>query len=106
MTGLAQTKKAKTSPKIKASAPLFQSGTVPLVLLDANILIPEYLRARVLQDLLSIYPAELPVVLKAMCQRFKKPPITQEDLLGILENSQCKGFAAKLATAWGFMPAV
>lgn len=225
MTGLAQTKKAKTSPKSKASPPLFQSGTVPLVLLDANILIPEYLRAvfldlgdagllrpywsseilkevrrnlispkfglspvnvdhmlacmktafpdalvqgyqklekqfvvmvdnkdlhvaaaawrlsqhtyggqavvlvtsnikdlpnaaftnmqvtsarpdRVLQDLLSIYPAELPVVLKAMCERFKRPAITQEDLLGILENSQCKGFAAKLATAWGFMPAV
>jgi len=237
MTGLAQTKKVKTTaikalkktpktpPKNKVPPPLFQSGTVPLVVLDANILIPEYLRAvfldlgdagllrpywsaeilkevrrnlispkfglspvnvdhmlacmktafpdalvqgyqklekqfaltvdkkdlhvaaaawrlsqhayggqsvvlatsnmkdlpnaaftntqvtsarpdRVLQDLLTIYRAELPVVLKAMCKRFKKPAIAQEDLLGILENSQCKGFAAKLAAAWGFKPEV
>jgi len=36
---------SKISPKSKEPPPLFQAGTTPLVLLDANILMPEYLRA-------------------------------------------------------------
>jgi len=70
-----------------------------------NTLVTSARPDRVLKDLLTIHPAELTVVLKAICKCFKKPVITQEDLVAILENSQCKGFAAKLAAAWRFTPA-
>ena len=58
-----------------------------------------------LEKLIATKPGEVSSVLKTLCARMTKPPISEMDLLTLLENSDCKGFAAKLAEVWGFAPA-
>ena len=41
-------------------------------------------------------------VLARMLERFKAPPVAKEDFLGVLENSNCGGFATVLGKEWGF----
>ena len=57
----------------------------------------------VLKELLSREP-RVPEVLDAMLQRFRNPPLSREDLLDILDASNCGAFAAALAAAWGLKP--
>lgn len=59
--------------------------------------------AAVLKDLLAAQP-EVASVLDAMIARFAKPRIGREDLLDILDASNCQGFATTLAQAWGMTP--
>jgi HD-like signal output (HDOD) protein len=37
-----------------------------------------------------------------MLKRFKAPPVTQEELLTILDRSGCSSFATALAKSWGY----
>jgi hypothetical protein len=54
----------------------------------------------VLKDLLAGQPA-VADVLDAMLQRFENPPVSREDLLAILDASNCRAFATALGSAWG-----
>lgn len=54
-----------------------------------------------LTELLRKRPA-VADVLAAMLSRFKQPPVRKQDLLEILDKSNCSGFATALATAWGY----
>lgn len=95
---------------LKLSQSLY--GGQPVVLVTANIKhLPQAAfvgtQVRVarpgtfLRELLLAEP-EVAVVLADMCHRFKKPPVTKEDLLSILDASSCALFARELAAAWGF----
>ena len=55
----------------------------------------------VLEELLVVEPRVADVLAK-MLTRFDAPRIAKEDLLAILDNSGCSGFATALGTAWGF----
>jgi hypothetical protein len=54
----------------------------------------------VLKDLLAMQPA-VADVLDAMLQRFEHPAVSREDLLAILDASNCRAFATALGNAWG-----
>jgi hypothetical protein len=54
----------------------------------------------VLKGLLAVQPA-VADVMDAMLQRFAKPAVSREDLLGILDASNCRAFATALGHAWG-----
>ena len=54
----------------------------------------------VLEDLLTMQPA-VADVLDAMLQRFENPAVSREDLLAILDTSNCRAFATALGNAWG-----
>lgn len=58
----------------------------------------------VLKDLLVVQP-EAADVLDAMLKRFQSPRLGREDLLDILDASNCRAFATALAKAWGMHPA-
>ena len=53
----------------------------------------------VLNDLLAAQPA-VADVLDAMIARFKKPEVSREDLLAILDASNCRAFATALGNVW------
>ena len=55
----------------------------------------------VLEQLLVAEPRVADVLAK-MLTRFNVPPLAKEDLLAILDNSSCSGFATALGKAWGF----
>lgn len=55
----------------------------------------------VLKELLAAN-TEVAHVLARMLVRFKAPPVGKEDLLAILDASNCRGFATALGKAWGF----
>ena len=55
----------------------------------------------VLKELLAVEPRVADVLAK-MLTRFNAPPVAKEDLLAILDNSECGGFATALGKAWGF----
>lgn len=55
-----------------------------------------------LEGLLTDQPEAVARTLLRTCHRLSQPRIDQEDLLLLLNRSACKGFAAKLAAAWGF----
>jgi len=55
-----------------------------------------------LEGLLTDQPEAVTKTLLTTCHRLRQPRIGQEDLLHLLERNACKGFAAKLADAWGF----
>ena len=54
----------------------------------------------VLKDLVAMQPA-VADVLDAMLQRFEHPAVSREDLLAILDASNCRAFATALGNAWG-----
>lgn len=54
----------------------------------------------VLKGLLATQPA-VADVLDAMLQRFRNPTVSREDLLAILDASNCSAFATALGNAWG-----
>jgi hypothetical protein len=51
--------------------------------------------------LLAAQP-QVATVLATMLARFRKPQISQEDFLTILDHSGCSAFATALAKRWGF----
>jgi hypothetical protein len=51
--------------------------------------------------LLAVQP-QVATVLAAMLSRFKKPRVSQEDFLVILDHAGCPAFATALARRWGF----
>ena len=55
----------------------------------------------VLKDMLAVQPA-VADVLDAMLRRFKNPPVAKDDLLDILDATNCRTFATALGNAWGF----
>ncbi len=54
----------------------------------------------VLKELLAAN-SDVANVLTRMLARFKAPPVAKEDLLEILDASNCSGFATALGKAWG-----
>jgi PIN domain len=58
---------------------------------------------RFLAELLREDPKIVADTLRATCQRLKRPSISQEDLLIILERNNCKAFAEQLAGAWEYV---
>ena len=57
-----------------------------------NVLLKELLAADI----------EVAHVLAHMLERLEAPPVVKEDLLAILDASNCGGFATALGKAWGF----
>jgi hypothetical protein len=56
----------------------------------------------VLKDLLAAQPA-VADVLDAMLGRFRSPAVPREDLLAVLDASNCRAFATALGNAWGLV---
>ena len=54
----------------------------------------------VLKELLAAN-TEVANVLARMLARFKAPPVAKDDLLNVLDASNCSGFATALGKAWG-----
>ena len=54
----------------------------------------------VLKELLAANPA-VAEVLARMVSRFKAPPMSKDDLLMVLDTSNCSGLATALGQAWG-----
>lgn len=90
------------------------AGGAPVVLVSSNLKdLPERAFAgtavqtsrpgNLLERLLREHPETVPAVLRQTCRRMKRPPLSQIDLLGILERNACAAFAKKLAAAWGFV---
>lgn len=57
----------------------------------------------VLKELLAAQPT-VADVLDTMLRRFKSPRMTREDLLDVLDASNCRAFATALGRAWGLVP--
>lgn len=55
----------------------------------------------VLKDLLAAQPSVADVLVR-MLERFRRPQVTRQDLLDVLDRSQCGVFATALGEAWGF----
>ena len=86
-------------------------GGQPVLLVTSNIrhlpeaafrdtLVQPVRPSAVLKDLLAVQPA-VADVLDAMLQRFENPAVSSEDLLAILDASNCRAFATALGNAWG-----
>jgi hypothetical protein len=65
-----------------------------------NTLVRPVRPGALLKGLLAAQPAVVDVM-DAMLQRFKSPVVSREDLLTILDASNCGAFATALASAWG-----
>lgn len=91
------------------------SGGEPVVLVTSNMSdLPQSAFAgtmvsvarpgRFLTELLRIEPRVADVI-DAKLRKLVKPQTSREDLLRVMDNSQCPTFADALAVSWGLAPA-